>query len=72
MEPKLNYCTFQIVNHKSADQTVQMRRLIYTFVVHLQQSPIFLRQGPNYIYACSDLLLTLKAPRKNASENVVC
>ena len=37
--------TCQIANNKGVDQTAQMRRLIYTFVVHKQQSQDFSRRG---------------------------
>ena len=40
------YFTFQIANNKGADQTAQMRRLVYAFVVRKQQSQRFSHQGP--------------------------
>ena len=32
--------------NKDADQTVRMRRLVYTFVFQMQQSQLFSRRGP--------------------------
>ena len=43
----LLYNTFKIANNKGGnDQTERVCRLVYAFVVHMQQSPIFLCQGP--------------------------
>ena len=39
---QFDYHTFQIANNKVADQTVQMGRLVCTFVVHIQQNQISL------------------------------
>ena len=33
-------------NNKGADQTVQMHRLVYAFIVRIQQCQVFLRRGP--------------------------
>ena len=42
----MDYCTFQIANKKGADQSVQMRRLVCAFIVHMQQSQVLSCQGP--------------------------
>ena len=34
-----------IKNNKGADQTVQMHRLVYAFVIRMQQTQIFLQRG---------------------------
>ena len=36
----------QKVNNKDADQTAQICRLVYAFVVHIHKSQVFLLQGP--------------------------
>ena len=43
---KSGYYHFQIVKTKGADQTAQMRRLFYPFVVHMQHNKFFLASQP--------------------------
>ena len=43
--------TFQIANNKGADQTSWMRRLVYAFVVHKQQSQDFSCRGQYVVEA---------------------
>ena len=53
---KIDKYTFQIVNNKGADQTVQMRRLFCAFVVHTQQSQVYLCSGPYHNATYSTLV----------------
>ena len=41
------YYAFQLANNKCVYQTARTRRLIWAFVVHIQQNQIFSRLGPS-------------------------
>ena len=52
---KCSQFTFQKANNKVADQTVQMIRLVCTFVVRIQQCQVFSHPGPDnisYVLQC--------------------
>ena len=45
---QVRYHTLKETNFKGTDQTVQMLRLVKTFVVCMQQSRVFWHRGPYY------------------------
>ena len=51
------YDTYQKVNNKGADQSVQMRRLVCAFVVRKARRQVFLHYGPYDIMSMGDITL---------------
>ena len=50
---------------KSADQTAQMRRLVCTFVVHMQPRQAFVCPGPIYILTVHNIEICLPLKENN-------